>query len=73
MIDPALRARYAVQLDAAIGQSVGNGCRFIMRAPDGAEVFAEPWGDGVVWGVNDAAGEVLLRGRRLFDGSDVET
>ena len=45
----------------------------MLRAPDGAEVFAEPQAAGIAWGVNHPeTGEALLRGRRLADGSDIE-
>ena len=73
MIDPALLARYRVRLDAAIAQASGNGARVTLRAPeDGARIWAEPQGEGVAWGVDDPkTGEALLRGRRLWDGSDV--
>jgi hypothetical protein len=66
-----LRMCYGAAVEQAIGRAKASGGREVTQAPDRAEAYAYPKGEGrIAWGVNTERGFNIWRGVRRPDGRD---
>jgi hypothetical protein len=67
----ALKTRYSAAINIAIAMARASRDLRMVKASDGAEVYAYPHREGIAWGVNTAGSGVnILRGIRRPDGTD---
>jgi hypothetical protein len=64
----SIKEKYTHELAEVVAKALASGSRESLTASDGTEVYA--YDDGVFWGIN-RAGNNVLHGIRLHDGSDI--